>query len=60
MSDKSFLDILFGSDDTEEDNLDLYGLDEEEKELVKKGEYDPHNFEEEDLDEDDYYFEDDI
>lgn len=27
--------------------------------LVKKGDYDPWNFEEEDLEEDDYYYEDD-
>ena len=32
---------------------DLYDLDEEEKELVRKGEYDPWNFEEDDTDEDD-------
>lgn len=39
--------------------LDNYGLDEHEKELVNKGEYEPWNFEEEDLEDDDYYSDDD-
>lgn len=39
--------------------LDPYGLEDWQKELVKKGEYDPWNFEEDDLEEDDYYHEDD-
>jgi len=47
-----------------EKEMDNYGLDEEEKELVRKGEYDPWNFEfpsdGEELDEDDYYSEDDF
>lgn len=34
-------------------------LDKNEKELVKKGEYAPFNFEEEELEDDDYYSEDD-
>lgn len=34
-------------------------LNEEQKEEIKKGNYDPWNFEEEDLEDDDYYFEDD-
>ena len=34
-------------------------LDKNERELVKKGEYDPFNFEEEELEDDDYYSEDD-
>ena len=34
-------------------------LDKNERELVKKGEYDPFNFEEEELEEDDYHYEDD-
>ena len=33
-------------------------LDDYQKELIKKGEYDSSNFEEEDLEEDDYYYED--
>lgn len=34
-------------------------LTKEQKEEIKKGNYDPWNFEEEDLEDDDYYFEDD-
>ena len=34
-------------------------LNEEQKEEIKKGNYDAWNFEEEDLEDDDYYFEDD-
>ena len=34
-------------------------LDKNERELVKKGEYDPFNFEEGELEDDDYYSEDD-
>lgn len=34
-------------------------LDKNERELVEKGEYDPFNFEEEELEDDDYYSEDD-
>lgn len=34
-------------------------LDKNERELVKKGEYNPFNFEEEELEDDDYYSEDD-
>lgn len=33
-------------------------LTDEQKEEIKKGNYDPWNFEEEDLEEDDYYYED--
>ena len=61
------LDIILGvtlalSDDDKkkkDKNNDLYDLDDDEKELVRKGEYDPWNFEEEDTDEDDFYHEDD-
>lgn len=38
--------------------LDEYGLEEWEKEEVKKGNEDIWNFEEEDLEDDDYYSED--
>ena len=38
-----------------DEELDNYGLEDWQKEEVKKGNYDPWNFEEEDLDEDDYY-----
>ena len=34
-------------------------LTEEQKQEIKKGNYDPWNFEEEDLEDDDYYFDDD-
>ncbi len=34
-------------------------LDENEQELVKRGDYDSFNFEEEELEDDDYYNEDD-
>lgn len=38
--------------------LDNYGLEDWQQDLVNKGEYEPYNFEEEDLEDDDYYFED--
>lgn len=54
------LDILFEDETKKKQNEEnLYGLDEWEKEKVKKENYDPWNFEEEDLEEDDYYNEDD-
>ena len=45
-----------------EKEMDYHNLDDDEKEEVRKGNYDIYNFEDtldEDLDEDDYYFEDD-
>ena len=43
-----------------EKEMEAYELEEWQKELVRKGEYDPWNFEEDgDLEEDDYYNEDD-
>ena len=42
-----------------EEEMDDYGLEDWQKDLVRKGEYNPWNFEEEDLEEDDYYYEDD-
>lgn len=40
--------------------MEAYELEEWQKELVRKGEYDPWNFEEDgDFEEDDYYNEDD-
>ena len=39
--------------------MDNYGLEEWQKDLVRKKEYNPWNFEEEDLEDDDYYYEDD-
>ena len=54
---------LFDFDDENKSNytdeeLDDYGLDEHVKELVKSGAYEPFDFEEEDLEDDDYYSED--
>lgn len=44
----------------EEKEMDNYGLKPWQKELVRKGDYGPWNFEESgDLEDDDYYFEDD-
>ena len=46
-----------------EEEMDRYGLVEEEKEAVRRGDYNPWDFEYpgqgDDLDEDDYYYEDD-
>lgn len=40
--------------------MELHALEECQKDLVRKGEYFPWNFEEDgELDEDDYYYEDD-
>lgn len=45
--------------DTLEEEMDMYGLDEDEKELVRKGEYDPWDFDPDNpFEEDDYYNED--
>ena len=40
-------------------NLDNYDLEDWQKELVDDGSYEPYNFEEEELEDDDYYSEDD-
>lgn len=42
-----------------DEEIDSYGLEDLQKEKVKKGNYDPWSFEEEDLEDDDYYDEDD-
>ncbi len=48
-------------DDNLEKEMDNYCLDEYQKNLVRKGEYDPWNFDDDDnLEEDDYHFDDDI
>ena len=49
------------SDDEElEKEMDMYALTDWQKEEVRKGNYAPWNFEEDgDLEEDDYYYEDD-
>lgn len=42
-----------------EREMDYNGLEDWQKDLVRKGDYEPHNFEETGkLDEDDYYYED--
>lgn len=58
------LDLLLGTNDDKKkkDNdstFNLFGLDDSQKDEVKKGNYDSWNFEEEELEEDDYFFEDD-
>lgn len=61
------LKLLFGSGQKKvpknkeahfEQEMDQYGLLDDEKKLVQSGEYDPWNFEEEETDEDDYYHDD--
>ena len=44
-------------DDKKQDKHILFNF---EKEEIRRGNYDPWNFEEEDLEDDDYYKEDDI
>lgn len=39
-------------------NDNIYGLEDWQNDLVKKGECDPWNFEEEELEEDDFYYDD--
>ena len=41
-----------------EKEMDFSGLDESERKWVRKGDYDPSSFEEEDLGEEDYYYDD--
>ena len=53
----NILEILFGNKSNEEDNQELESW---QQDLVKKGSYDSTSFEEEDLEDDDYYFEDDL
>ena len=45
-----------------EEEMDLYGLEEDEKELVREGEWEPWQFDDDkdELDEESYYYEDDI
>ena len=59
-----FFDILnsVGVDDKDDDleaRMEEAGLEEWEKEEVRKGNHDVFNFEEEELEDDDYYSEDD-
>jgi len=56
----SFMNNNSNENDTYSDEeLDEYGLNDDEKKLVKEDGYDPWNFDEEDLEEDDYYNDDD-
>lgn len=50
-------DTIFGSNQEKklEKKLDNYDLEDWQKEEVKKGNYSPWNFEEEELEDDDYY-----
>ena len=41
-----------------EKRMNVFGLSDEEKELVRKGEQDPEDFDEEDMEDGDYYKED--
>lgn len=61
------LDLLFGLSEEPkkkkkknslEDEMDIYGLSDDEKELVRKGEQDVWDFDEEDIEDSDYYNED--
>lgn len=49
----SILDILFGNDKKEDEE------DKLKKEFIDKGEQEDFNFEEEELEEDDYHYDDD-
>ena len=42
-----------------EEEMDYYDLEDWEKEEVRKGDYTPENFDSEDLEDDDYYFDED-
>ena len=56
----SFMDQEQNNDsDYTDEELNDYGLENWEKEQVKKGENDPWNFDEEELEDDDYYSDDD-
>ncbi len=45
-----------------EEEMETYGLDEEEKELVRSGEWEPWQFDRDpdDLEEEDYYYDDEF
>ena len=51
-----WLNLLYS--ESKKDNDSLSELTDEEKELIKNGNYDETSFEEEDLEEDDYYYND--
>ena len=58
-------DFVFGEEDKNKQEKkknkkeSIWGLDDNERREMKKGNYDPWNFEEEELEDDDYNFEDD-
>ena len=52
-------DINTKKNKKKEKNIDNYDLEDWQKELVDDGSYEPYNFEEEELEDDDYYSEDD-
>ena len=41
-----------------EDEMDIYGLSDDEKEIVRRGDQDPWDFDEDDIEEGDYYEDD--
>lgn len=53
----SFLSLFTSSSKNTNDNSNYSSIEEEE---IAKGNYEPYQFEEEDLEEDDYYYEDDL
>lgn len=54
-----FMNNVLNDKEYDDEELDDYGLTDEEKEHVKNDDYDPWNFEEEELEDDDFYNEDD-
>lgn len=55
----SSLSILNKSVNEQENDINNMGLIDEEKKEVKSGDYNAFNFEEDDIEDDDYYHEDD-
>lgn len=56
---KELIEPMNDENEELEEEMDNYGLEEWQKDLVREGTYDPSSFDEEDLEEDDYYYEDD-
>ena len=50
---------MFDEEKRKNDQIDNEELTESQKEEIKKGNYDPWDFEEDEIDEDSYYSEDD-
>lgn len=55
----SSLSILNRSVNEQENDINNMGLSDEEKKEIKSGDYNAFNFEEDDIEDDDYYHEDD-